>query len=294
MNIEEYTQYHETKLHDQPGFSYNTYLCTIPLDFQRVDLHWHEQMEIIYVKKGAGLVYVGTQCYHVSAGYIVPVLPGELHAIETENGVTMEYENIIFSLSILDSTDENDWCHVNVIQALQQGTLQFPRPIAPGTEFHTQAAAALDAADQACSDKKRGFSLLIKSSLFQFLYALYTHRIQPAEPVSTEHEEVLKSVLLYVRGHFTDKIRISDAAAVTGYSDAHFMRFFKQETGRTFITYLTDYRLSYATYLLKESRDPISAVAAQCGFDNFSYFIRQFRRRYGMSPNVYRKKSITG
>ena len=49
---EEYIQYHETKLHEQPGFSYNTYLCTIPLDFPSVPMHWHEQMEIIYIKKG--------------------------------------------------------------------------------------------------------------------------------------------------------------------------------------------------------------------------------------------------
>lgn len=53
MNLEEYSQYRETLLHEQPGFAYNTYLCTTPQDFARVDLHWHDQMEIIYVKKGA-------------------------------------------------------------------------------------------------------------------------------------------------------------------------------------------------------------------------------------------------
>lgn len=53
MNLEEYSQYRETLLHEQPGFAYNTYLCTIPQDFARVDLHWHDYMEIIYVKKGA-------------------------------------------------------------------------------------------------------------------------------------------------------------------------------------------------------------------------------------------------
>ena len=33
MNLEEYSQYRETLLHAQPGFAYNTYLCTIPQDF---------------------------------------------------------------------------------------------------------------------------------------------------------------------------------------------------------------------------------------------------------------------
>lgn len=82
VELEEYTQYQETKLHEKPGFAYETYLCTIPLDFDRVNLHWHDQMEVIYIKKGRGTVSVNLESYPVEAGCIVPVLPGELHAID--------------------------------------------------------------------------------------------------------------------------------------------------------------------------------------------------------------------
>ena len=58
MELIDYAQYKEPQLHEQPGFAYNTYLCTIPLDFPRVALHWHEQMELIYIKKGRGMVSV--------------------------------------------------------------------------------------------------------------------------------------------------------------------------------------------------------------------------------------------
>ena len=86
MELEEYTQYQETKLHEKPGFAYETYLCTIPLDFDRVNLHWHDQMEVIYIKKGRGTVSVNLESYPVEAGCIVPVLPGELHAIDGGRG----------------------------------------------------------------------------------------------------------------------------------------------------------------------------------------------------------------
>ena len=102
MELEEYTQYQETKLHEKPGFAYETYLCTIPLDFDRVNLHWHDQMEVIYIKKGRGTVSVNLESYPVDAGCIVPVLPGELHAIDGVPDGPMEYENIIFSLSSMD------------------------------------------------------------------------------------------------------------------------------------------------------------------------------------------------
>ena len=52
----------------------------------------------------------------MEAGCIVPVLPGELHAIDGAPDGPMEYENIIFSLSILDSTETDDWCRHHVIR----------------------------------------------------------------------------------------------------------------------------------------------------------------------------------
>ena len=56
MNSLEYENYMETKAHADPLFPYNTYLCSIPLDFNAVPLHWHPYMEIIYIKKGKGNV----------------------------------------------------------------------------------------------------------------------------------------------------------------------------------------------------------------------------------------------
>ena len=98
MNILEYENYHEEKTHVELKFPYNTYLCSIPLDFSGVPLHWHDEMEIIYVKKGSGQVTVDFSEYHVSAPCIVLILPGQLHSIEQYKDDSMEYENIIFSL----------------------------------------------------------------------------------------------------------------------------------------------------------------------------------------------------
>ena len=296
MDIEEYAQYHETKLHEQPGFSYNTYLCTIPLDFPRVGLHWHEQMEIIYIKRGRGTVTLNLVPYEVTEGCIVPVLPGELHSIEMlqdagETGTgRMEYENIIFSLSILDSTDENDWCRNAIIQPLRDGSLRFPRPIRPGSGFHSSVALALDAADDVSRVRAPGYSLIIKSQLFLFLHALYQNREQDArEAQPGQHTGQIKAVLAYVKEHYSEPVTIETAAGISGYSMVHFMRIFKKETGQTFISFLNDYRLTAASCFLKETHDTIGNIAIRCGFDNFSYFIRIFRAKYGKSPKEYRK-----
>ena len=291
MELEEYIQYHESKLHEQPGFSYNTYLCSIPEDFEKVNLHWHEQMEIIYIKKGSGVVTVNLKPLSVSAGCIIPILPGELHsitAVSADSRRHMEYENIIFSLSILDSKDENDWCRTNVIQAIEKGSLHFQRPIVPGTGFHNAVSDALDNADLVSEMHPEGYPLMLKSCLFRFLFSLYTHKSGDKPMLTSPHEQILKQIILYVRSHFAENITIEKIAAEVEYSPSHFMRFFKQETGHSFIEYLNDYRISYAGYLLKESSDPIGQIASRCGFDNFSYFIRLFKRKYGVTPKDYR------
>ena len=51
-----YYDYHEIKEHAGRDFPFNIYPCSIPLDFKLVPVHWHEEMEIISVKKGRGLV----------------------------------------------------------------------------------------------------------------------------------------------------------------------------------------------------------------------------------------------
>ena len=51
MRIHEYEDFQETKKHSDTRFPYNTYLCSIPLDFTDVPIHWHNEMEIIYIKK---------------------------------------------------------------------------------------------------------------------------------------------------------------------------------------------------------------------------------------------------
>ena len=44
----------ETKQHGAVRFPFNLYPCTIPGDFQQVALHWHESMELVFVKQGMG------------------------------------------------------------------------------------------------------------------------------------------------------------------------------------------------------------------------------------------------
>ena len=91
----------ETKQHGAVRFPFNLYPCTIPGDFPQVALHWQESMELVFVKRGAGLVQVGAVSCPAYQGDIFIFTPGTLHALRQAEGRRMEYENIIFELELL-------------------------------------------------------------------------------------------------------------------------------------------------------------------------------------------------
>ena len=66
-------------------------------DFSDISIHWHDEIEIIYVKKGMGTVNVDFKQYTVTAPSIVLIFPGQLHSIAQFENERMEYENIIFN-----------------------------------------------------------------------------------------------------------------------------------------------------------------------------------------------------
>lgn len=289
MNILEYENYHETATHGDIVFPYNTYLCSIPLDFPRVPLHWHDELELIYIKKGAGLVTVDFKPYQVKGRAVLLILPGQLHSIDQLEGQTMEYENIIFNPNLLISR-QADTCSTDFLLPLMTGKITVPTLFTPVYPYYEDLAAPLDACDEIRKTKPQGYELFIKSRLYQFFFIL-SNRCRNLSHANANRKALdrLKLVLKYIENHYMDKITIADAAATVDFSESHFMRYFKETMGVSFIGYLKDYRLTMASRLLTTSDSAILDIAAEVGFDNLSYFNRAFKAKYNMTPSQFRR-----
>lgn len=280
----------EVKQHGAVWFPFNIYPCTIPRDFPQVALHWQESMEVVFVKKGQGIVQVGSESYHAQAGDIYIFAPGVLHALRQEKNETMEYENIIFDLELLGGA--GDVCAERYLMPLQSGRFPLPVFLRSGMDGYEAASSCLREAEEANRTKEMGYELLIKGALFRFLGILAAHggQIFMADTPDTRR---LKQVLQLVAERYSGTLHIEEAAKLCGYSKSHFMRWFRMMTGQSFITYLNEQRLnSAASALRSEERQTILAIAGKCGFENLSYFNRMFKRRYGMTPREYRGKVL--
>lgn len=98
-------------------------------------------------------------------------------------------------------------------------------------------------------------------------------------------------VIQYIEKHYNEKIHLQDLAQQYGVSSTYLSQRFKKEVGFGIHAYLTEYRIMQATYLLKENS--VAETCYLCGFCDSSHFIAAFKKRFDITPAVYKKKINT-
>ena len=94
----------------------------------------------------------------------------------------------------------------------------------------------------------------------------------------------------FINQNYAQPISIRQLAEYVGYSVFHYSHAFKQVTGETPVQYINRVRLNYARQLLVETAFSTEEVMARCGFNNYAYFLRAFKKRSGVTPGQYRLK----
>ena len=289
MNTLEYENLYERKSHVSPQFPYNTYLCSIPLDFTLVPAHWHNDVELIVIKKGTGTISVDMEPQTVSAGDIILVRPGQIHSISQHDNDAMEYENILFRPDLLYSQNTD-------LRTLEYFDLYFnpeydlPWHIDHSNSCHKKLAECINAIDTLCGERPRYYELSVKAYLFQFFYLLFSGQKTPVYSTGRKSLDKVKQMIAYIEEHYMEPITVQSAADYMGFSNSHFMKFFKQNMHTTFTSYLNHYRLTIAGRLLLTTDDNILVISEKTGFNNLSYFNRLFKQYFHMTPREYRMK----
>jgi AraC-like DNA-binding protein len=103
----------------------------------------------------------------------------------------------------------------------------------------------------------------------------------------------LKKVYQYVMDNCTGKITIQKASDIASMNLTAFCRFFKEKTKRTFTQFVNEIRIGYASKILSEKMISVSQAAYESGFNNLSYFNRQFKKIVKMTPQDYLKKQLS-
>jgi two-component system response regulator YesN len=96
----------------------------------------------------------------------------------------------------------------------------------------------------------------------------------------------------YIHRHYKDnELTLQDIAGQLGMNLSYLSRAIKEETGVTFVHYLTELRLSEAKERLMKHNAKIYETAAAVGYKDYSHFAKAFRKRFGCSPTEFLKMS---
>ena len=105
----------------------------------------------------------------------------------------------------------------------------------------------------------------------------------------TETTDVVEDIIAYIRKHFTEDLTLPQLAENVHFSANYLSAQIKKKTGMSYINYVSLLRMEYAEQLLTGTNLKVSEVAAKCGYHDNSYFNRIFCRKYGTTPEQYRK-----
>ena len=107
--------------------------------------------------------------------------------------------------------------------------------------------------------------------------------------IKSRSDDRLDEVLRYINDNLDKPISNKFLSDLCHLHPNHFIRFFKERTGQTPSHYIKNRKMDTAKTLLEKSDLNISEVMAKVGFDDISYFSKQFKIFYAMSPREYRK-----
>jgi len=95
-----------------------------------------------------------------------------------------------------------------------------------------------------------------------------------------------------IQERYPEQLSLAMVASELHLNPVYLGQSFKQEVGRSFAKFLNDYRVDVAVDLLRDSDQDIGQIAEVVGYQNSSYFYKQFKKQTGMSPGDYRKAGV--
>ena len=106
--------------------------------------------------------------------------------------------------------------------------------------------------------------------------------------LNSEATWIIDTVMNHMIENSAGTIRLADVATIADMSETAFSRFFRKNTGHTFVQYLNRLRISRACDQLMHTRKGVTEICFDVGYNNISNFNRQFARVKGITPTAYR------
>ena len=142
-------------------------------------------------------------------------------------------------------------------------------------------------------EKKQGHKYKCTSLLYELLYFVNCQQYNNTIELVT-HNDKIKAAIDYIHANFRNNtVEVSYLAKMSGFSETYFRKLFKQIHLVSPNQYIINLRLEYASHLLGSQLYTVSEAGYKSGFNDIKYFIKLFKKHYGVTPKRYQSRRNT-
>ena len=237
--------------------------------------HAHEHFSIGAITRGCSGYHYGAQTFQISAGTVVLMNPGDVHACNPIDNQHWSYQMLYI---------DTPWL-TDLQYQLGFSTDEGFRPfITPHTRDTVLYQGLLDLY-RILVDKQAEH--LHKESALVSYFSEVQQRLNPASTPLREVNHKLERAAEYIRAHCTDALKLEDICNAAELSPSYLIRAFKQYYGLTPHAFLVNQRIQFARSQLRQG-ELIANVALAAGFADQAHFQRAFKQHFAATPGQYR------
>ncbi len=248
------------------------FISFLPEDYWKSDFDCFHQNKFYCITRGRCTITIEGTTYHATAGdwFFIPVQT--VHSFEKSD----------------DDLFEKYWMHFDIYPTDVSLFSLLNLPYLVKIEKDDPALTLFDA-----YAKTKGTSitdiLKIKSCVLRLIGRYIELSDKNGISVKSRTDNRIDKVLRYINDHLERPISNEELSNLCHLHPNHFIRFFKERTGHSPAHYIKRRKMDTAKRLLETSDLNISEIMLRVGFDDLSYFSKQFKLFYAMAPREYRK-----
>lgn len=240
----------------------------------RIGVHnWHENLEILLITGGEGAVRYGAEDLSARPGDMFVINTDVFHQVHSTRGIDFGY-------LIIDES----FCTENGLSADDLFFERHFRDANAEALFRAVAEASRDTAHST-------FIPRLRCAVLALLIHLCEHHTLAENLHLSAHspgEDYVKRTVAYLAEHFPEPQSLTKLAALSGISEYHLARVFKQYTGETVFAHLNTIRCRHAEAAISAGAT-VTEAALSVGFDALPYFSRTYKKIIGRSPSKTKK-----
>ncbi len=256
-------------------------------DDQKPFWHFHQEVEIVFIKEGNGKRHIGNHISNYYNGDLIIIGSGLPH-----NGFA---DRLIGAGTEVVLQFREDFLGPDILKRPEFIAVRRFLDLAKnGVSFFGNTRSEVGERLESLFYMSNFEKLLEVMKILNILATSRDLEILNVSGVTLVHSvqgaDRLDEVFSFVRENFQDDIALEQLADITSMTVPSFCRFFKKQTGKTFVEFVNEYRIAHACKLLADDPMSITDVCFEAGFNNFSHFNKYFKRITNKSPSEYRKE----